>query len=335
MVRLKRSGLRAAVMLSVVGIAVSGCAVSAAPAPDPAWVWERAARESAYSKQALVRAVERERLRKWDPCAMHVPKAAEKVTGDASSAVTVGDLNECTLRMASEWTFYLKVGVQWPIEDEEKAAAQKVDGTTLYRNQQEEDSCKYVMPVSEHFAVGLTADTDGDVERQECEVAHRYVTELISLWKNPPLRKEKRTTPYIALATKNPCEVPLMEAQRDPDPNAARTGIYLSELYQCTVQDVASDGEAQDRFTVEFILTESAEADSDGSETTVSGQFARAVEQDDGTCKVLTDFNPDVVVDSNSNTRANTVDTPVVKVTAGSCEQAKSYLERVLEAARS
>ncbi|MHA6627569.1 DUF3558 family protein [Pseudonocardia sichuanensis] len=161
--------------------------------------------------------------RGWDMCALLDTAAAARVFGAGEPDP---DVAECGFT-SDAWSARLRAGSPFDRADRDPLAAVTVADRTLYRvRTADEDECKVRLPVSDRFAVELHVRTSAAAppEAPPCEVAERYVTEVVEGWDLPPGGGAVRPFP---LADRDPC-APAAELTRRFAPGAA--GVHLREM---------------------------------------------------------------------------------------------------------
>ncbi len=184
-------------------------------------------------------------MRLIDPCALHSPEGAVRISGLIPDDIMPGrTLNTCKLnlvRTANDlplWTFTSTVGVEFGDAGRSRSQRQDIDGQEFWllppsKWDKPSAECTYVKEISPDLALEMNVrKQDERAKGDPCQLARDYLLAVSKWWKNPALRADKITTPYLPIAAADPCDAVAAAA----DGNAEPVVLLLIDPHSCHLQ---------------------------------------------------------------------------------------------------
>ncbi|GAA3464288.1 hypothetical protein ACFFSW_17135 [Saccharothrix longispora] len=182
--------------------------------------------------------------REIDACALHDPAAAEKASGEGSTADELmpsdDGFDTCTLRLHksefnSTWTMYLRVAREYDVALRHEAALEQIGGVEFYVKEEGAPlpSCELARPLDDTYAVVLDVHPDdrNNVVRPVCDFTRDYVEQVADRWRDLPRHGAGHTQPALPLALRDPCQA-LIAVVDDFGPDVE---IKPREVYECSI----------------------------------------------------------------------------------------------------
>jgi hypothetical protein len=184
-------------------------------------------------------------MRKVDPCALHSPEAAAKVTGMQPDEIMPGtSLNACDVELTpgplelTAWTLTATVGVDLDEGRRQEATQEQIADIAFFKlpalgGAADDRSCSYVMGFGTDTGIELRVRRSSTEAQPKtpCQVATAYLAEVGKYWKEPATRSDKVTSPTLRIADVDPCAG--LDALSDALGGPIRT--RTSDPYSCTV----------------------------------------------------------------------------------------------------
>jgi hypothetical protein len=184
-------------------------------------------------------------MRLIDPCALHSPEGAERISGLIPDDLMPGHTrNKCRLnlvRTANElpsWTLTTTVGVDFGEAGRSRSQRQDVDGQDFWmvppsKWDKPGEECTYVKELGAEYALELHATKqDERAKGDPCQLARDYLLAVSKWWKNPALRADKITAPHLPIATADPCEAVAAAGKDVAEPAV----LLLLDPHSCVLQ---------------------------------------------------------------------------------------------------
>lgn len=159
-------------------------------------------------------------MRLVDPCALHSPAEAARVSGLIADEIMPGHaLNVCKLELVRTpdalplWTVSTTVGVEFDDSVRMRAQQQEINDIGFwlvppgpFSNTASGTECTYVMEFEPDMGIQMRVQKRDETERGDaCELARSYLLAVSKWWRSPAIRADKVTSPYLAVATADPC----------------------------------------------------------------------------------------------------------------------------------
>lgn len=174
-----------------------------------------------------------------DPCALHDPAAASRVTGEGPDALMPSrrGLNICELTLAPApgdlptWRLTATVGADFDAHQREQSVQEQIGELNFFRDKEpaagkptDSGSCHYTMSFGETTGIELAVRATGlaPATKTACDVAKEYLAAVAATWKEPAMRGDKVTAPALKLADVDPCSGVSAVARDFPAPVRAK-----------------------------------------------------------------------------------------------------------------
>ncbi|MBP2473286.1 hypothetical protein JOF53_002158 [Crossiella equi] len=236
--------MRSVLGLIAVGLlALSGCTGPSSPPPPATKTPTGQARSGAaeIDKTMAKRLAENVVYRSWDTCALHDPEAAKKIFGEPET-LAPDEFDQCQLRLKNPdlTNWLLTVGVGVSFVGGEGRQKTEIAGAPLYSESREATYCTWSLQTAEYTAISLRAMYSGTREAKQpprpvCEMVKDYLTTLVPIWRNPPLRTDNATDPALSLALKDPCAT-YEDLAKLLGEGADKPSVFVNGVYTCTIR---------------------------------------------------------------------------------------------------
>ncbi|CAL9677617.1 hypothetical protein SUDANB95_07943 (plasmid) [Actinosynnema sp. ALI-1.44] len=345
------TSVKKALLLGAALLTLAGCTGTGGDSAPPTAGSSAAAAEDGalaglpeeYRKQAAAFIAHR----KIDACGLHDVEAAKKVSGDQGDEIMPAQdgLQNCTLRLSkgefnSTWTLYLEVGAEFDAGRRQQAAPETLPGgLEVFTEESDEKSCTLARPLDDEFAVELRVrfgGGSGDAPpKQPCAFAREYVTEMATLWNNPPQRGSGRTSPDLGLARLDPCKA-AAAVQEEQGQGAELRPV---SPYGCEVRlapGTVKDKSVTQAVTVEFIMDEdptllvdNSATSKDSTKVTIGGHSA-VITKRKIDCRTYVVWQPEVAVIADARSDDAAASVQQVSISTPTCDTAQATAEKIM-----